>query len=40
MAEERKGNDKKFDLNEKQIVSALMDYCTDSIYFNNLQTLL
>lgn len=38
MAEERKGNDKKFDLNEKQIVSALMDYCTDSIYFKDLQS--
>jgi diguanylate cyclase (GGDEF)-like protein/PAS domain S-box-containing protein len=38
MTEKRKEKDKIIDISEKHIISALMDYCTDSIYFKDLQS--
>jgi len=38
MTERKQEKDKIIDLNEKQIISALMDYCTDSIYFKDLKS--
>jgi diguanylate cyclase (GGDEF)-like protein/PAS domain S-box-containing protein len=38
MTERKQEKDKLIDLNEKQIISALMDYCTDSIYFKDIHS--
>jgi diguanylate cyclase (GGDEF)-like protein/PAS domain S-box-containing protein len=38
MTEKSKEKDKIANISEKYIISALMDYCTDSIYFKDLQS--